>query len=166
MRSIALYEVWSKRFIYATLFHISVLAIWTSLIIVPSLNIPKIITGGSAGTWYVIGYEMYLMAGVIGSAMLAFLYYLVPRFGTKEIKSSLALLNFTLVQIGVLLSSFLLGYAGYVAGSMRLAEEPTSQIHEFLVNFINPAGIGVIIAVLGFLIGTIALSLSLKKSKE
>ncbi len=144
-----------KLFRYASLAHLLAASVITLLIAYEPLEIPRVISGGSAGMWFTMGYLMYLIAGPLGNL------YLSSTYGDR--KSSMGLLSFLIYNAGVMIATFLLMYAGYNAGWMmhvypvhhQGAQIPIPQIHNFLVNFVTPIGIGTILAGLGALLGAL-----------
>jgi hypothetical protein len=147
-------------FRYASIIHAIIAALLTLLIAYEPLEIPRIISGGSAGMWYTMGYLMYLIAGPLGSLYFSSLY--------GERKSIVGTISFIIYTIGVFLATFSLIYGGYYAGWMMHVypvhnpgqQIPTQQIHLWLVNFVLPAGIGTALAGLGALIGALGAIIS------
>lgn len=145
----------TRFFRYASLVHLIVASMITLLIAYEPLEIPRIIAGGRAGTWFTMGYLMYLIAGPLGNLYLSIVY--------GDRRSSIGLLAFLLYNAGVLIASLSLIYAGYHAGWMMHVypvhhqgkQVPIEQIHLWLVNFVLPAAIGTVLAGLGALMGAL-----------
>jgi len=156
---------WEKRFSYAALVHIAGAAVWTGLAAIPDLNIPRIIAGGGSGTWYTVGYLMYILAGALGMLAFAALYRV-----SNGANGVLAWMHLVLSNVGVVGAAFLVGYAGYQAGYMQYVIPLATQgepniraIHGFLSNFIEPIGVMVLVAVVGVLLGVVNLAIYMRR---
>lgn len=144
-----------ELFRYSSVLHAAIASVVTLLIAYEPLEIPRIISGGHAGMWFTMGYLMYLIAGPLGSLYFSSLY------GDK--RSVVGTISFIVYTVGVFVATFSLMYAGYHAGWMEHVypihnqgqQIPIPQIHQFLVNFVTPAGIGTILAGIGGLIGAV-----------
>ncbi|MGC8600612.1 MAG: hypothetical protein ACP5LX_06145 [Nitrososphaeria archaeon] len=169
-------EKWSHRFIIAAVIQSIFAAIWTIPIVLPWIkpSVAMVMAAGSAGTWFTVGYILYIIVGVLGNAAIGLIY---QHFETVEgkvvsgITNALAWLQLILFNLGVMAATWSLMIAGYfgeadllppAVGGKGLTE---GQVHVLLLShFINPVGTFVIIAVLGVIIGAIAfLSISLKE---
>ena len=169
-------EKWSHRFIMAAIIQSVFAAIWTVPIVLPWIkpSVAMVIAAGSAGTWFTVGYILYIIVGVIGNAAIGLVY---QHFETIEgkavsgISNALAWLQLILFNFGVMASTWALMIAGYfgeadllppAVGGKGLTE---GQVHVLLLShFIDPVGAFVIITILGVIIGAIAfLSISLKE---
>ncbi|MDP8023659.1 MAG: hypothetical protein ACP5LF_03210 [Nitrososphaeria archaeon] len=169
-------EKWSHRFIMAAIIQSIFAAIWTIPIVLPWIkpSVAMVIAAGSAGTWFTVGYILYIIVGVLGNAAIGLIY---QHFETVEgkvvsgISNALAWLQLILFNFGVMASTWALMIAGYfgeadllppAVGGKGLTE---GQVHVLLLShFINPVGAFVIIAVLGVIIGAIAFfTISLKE---
>ncbi len=169
-------EKWSHRFIIAAVIQSIFAAIWTIPIVLPWIkpSVAMVMAAGSAGTWFTVGYILYIIVGVLGNAAIGLIY---QHFETVEgkvvsgITNALAWLQLILFNLGVMAATWSLMIAGYfgeadllppAVGGKGLTE---GQVHVLLLShFINPVGTFVIITVLGVIIGAIAfLSISLKE---
>jgi len=168
-------EKWSHRFMIAAIIQSIFAAIWTIPIVLPWIKPPvsMVMAAGSAGTWFTVGYILYIVVGVLGNAAIGLVY---QHFETVEgkvvsgITNALAWLQLILFNFGVMAATWSLMIAGYfgeadllppAVGGKGLTE---GQVHVLLLShFITPVGIFVIITILGVIIGAIAfLSISLK----
>jgi hypothetical protein len=64
-------------------------------------------------------------------------------------------------EIGLLGSTWLLGWSGFIGGTGLLNGVPIPQIHESLVGYVYPIGILIGIAIIGFLISIINIYVAL-----
>jgi len=168
-------EKWSHRFIIAAVIQSILAAIWTIPIVLPWIkpSVAMVMAAGSAGTWFTVGYILYIIVGVLGNAAIGLIY---QHFETVEgkvvsgITNALAWLQLILFNLGVMAATWSLMIAGYfgeadllppAVGGKGMTE---GQVHVLLLaRFINPVGTFVIITVLGVIIGAIVfLSISLK----
>ena len=168
-------EKWSHRFIIAAVIQSILAAIWTIPIVLPWLkpSVAMVMAAGSAGTWFTVGYILYIIVGVLGNAAIGLIYQHFENVEGKVVSgitNALAWLQLILFNLGVMAATWSLMIAGYfgeadllppAVGGKGLTE---GQVHVlFLSKFINPIGAFVIITVLGVIIGAIAfLSISLK----
>ncbi len=133
-----------------------------------------VMAAGSAGTWFTVGYVLYIIVGVIGNAVIGLIYQHFEAVEGKTvsgISNVLAWIQLILFNVGVIASTWALMIAGYfgeadllppAVGGKGLTE---GQVHVlFLSHFVEPVGIFVIITILGVIVGAIALlSVSFKK---
>lgn len=159
---------WGTRFTLAALIHGLIAAIWSGLFIVDQfgiiLNMSRIVAGGSVGTWLTLGYLLYLVAGVIGTAVWGGIYALISRTPNRSIFSDkLALAHFILYNLAVVGVTWLMGYVGFIGGSLLLAGKGAAEIHTAIVAFVLPIGVSVAIGVVSTLIGVTNTLLSLMR---
>jgi len=131
---------------------------------VPELQMTRVISGGGAGTWLMVGYYLFLIVGICVIFVCGAAYYLIAQaFGRDIFSGKLAAAQLIMMETGALVGLGLLYYAGFVSGRMFLAETSSGEVHLFLVNFIEPIGIFVAIGLLGSLIGGINYMLTLTR---
>ena len=71
--------VWTSRFITAAILQGAIIVGLTVFIILGEISIlepgvSRVIASGGAGTWFTLGYVMYIVVGVIGVAVSALFY--------------------------------------------------------------------------------------------
>jgi hypothetical protein len=169
---------WASRFIWIAVVNGSIAVFWTSFLVWPYLKPAPtmVLASGSAGTWLLFGYLLYLVVGVLGIATTALFYqHIEGSLGKayRGLRNVLAAVHLVLMEVGTIGATSLLMYAGYIGGSALL---PTavggggmtpSQVHEILVNFIQPIFIFTLLAILGALSGGLGYVLSeLEKQKS
>ncbi|MEM0097560.1 MAG: hypothetical protein QXH39_02975 [Conexivisphaerales archaeon] len=167
---------WSNRFISAAIIQSIFAALWTLPIVMPWItpSVAMVMAAGSAGTWFVIGYVLYVTLGVVGVAVTGLVYqhFEVVRGKTfKGFSNAMAWIHLILLNVGVAAVSWALMFAGYFGevDLMPVAEGgkglTAGQVHViYLSHFIDPVGALVIITVIGVLAGAIAfLSVNLQK---
>ena len=118
-----------------------------------------------------MGFLLFLIVGVLGFATFASLYYVIPKATGGTINNILAWLHLMLLEIGTVVGTGLLGYAGYIGGTTMLdeiakgtAEKDIPGIVHVKIGFVvQPIGILALVAGLGVLLGVIALFLTYRK---
>lgn len=165
-------ESWPKRFAAVALVNALIAIVWLLFPLVVDTRIAQTIAGGSAGTWGFLGFLLFLIVGVLGFATFASLYYIIPKATGGSVNSVLAWLHLALMEIGTLVGTALLGYAGYIGGTTILDETakgtPAKSIppivHAKISFVVQPIGISALVASLGVLLGVIALFLAYRSS--
>ena len=162
---------WANRFIWAAVVQGACALAWTFLIIAPIVQPPisRIIAGGSAGTWFFVGYISYIVVGVIGVAVTSLFYHHIEVALKKPFSgfgNVLAGIHFILMNVGVAGATWLLMLAGYTGGK---ALQPTQvgglgltnpgQVHPLIAGYVEPIvyfmialGVGLIAGGLGYIV--------------
>ncbi len=81
---------WSHRFILVSLIQGLLAVAWTIPIIMPNIRPPvsMVIASGSAGTWFTVGYLMYIIAGVVGNVLMSLIYQHYEIVEGKKVEAS------------------------------------------------------------------------------
>jgi len=167
-------EVWAKRFGAVALINALIAIVWLLFPIALDARIARMIAGGSVGTWGFLGFLLFLIVGVLGFAGFACLYYVIPKATGGTVNNILAWLHLVLLEVGTLVGTGLLGYAGYVGATTMLDElaKGTAEkdipgiVHPKISFVVQPIGIMALVAALGVLLGVIALFLAYRKSAQ
>lgn len=156
---------WVGRFIWASIVNGAFAVLWTLFIVWPFARpAPSmVIASGSAGTWLLTGYTLFLTVGVVATAVTALFYLYIEGIRGKVYTGALNYLawgHLVLMELGVIGSTWLLMYAGYLGGSALL---PTAvgggglspaQVHEQILQYyVAPIFYFVVTAILGALVG-------------
>ena len=145
-----------RLFVVASVVHGLGIAVWSGLFLLDGVGIPlnlsRIIAGGGAGTWFTVGYLLYLATGFIGMALQGFLYYAVGGSGGSLFSGRLAAAHFVLMNIAVLGATWTMGYAGFVGGTLTL-EGRVAEVHATIVGYVNPIGYFILVGVAAALVG-------------
>jgi hypothetical protein len=162
---------WASRFLWASIIQGLIAAIATVLIVEPLsyFNInwyfapSKVIAGGGGGTWMFTAYILFLVVGVVGSAVTALFYYYIEGVMGRVytgLTNYMAWGHLVFMNVGVAGSMLLMMYGGYLAGWSGAAVSSGGlgytdyQIHvHYLSQLVNPIGGLVLVAVLGALLG-------------
>jgi len=143
------------RFFYFASFNAVTTAIWTALILIPDLRMSKIIAGGSAGTWFFVGYITFLVVGCAGIMGCGTVHHILSTIKNRIPNSKVTWLGLIIWEIGLVGATWLLGLSGYIGGSGLLDGVSIPEIHERIFIYALPIEIFVAIAILGFLISII-----------
>ena len=159
--------VWTNRFLMTTMIHVIFAICWTSLFVLTFIKPPlaMIMSYGSAGTWLLAGYVLYIVAGPLGNGLNAVLYQYFEVDLEKKYTGFVkifAWLHLILGNIGTAGATWLLMIAGYFGGRALM---PTSlgglgmnelQTHiTYMSHFIVPIGIFTLITIIGYLFGVL-----------
>lgn len=146
-------KYWYKRLripVYAT---IAGFLLWTIIIIIPVrpfADIPPIIVGGGPGTWFVLGYVLYLAAAVGGFPALSALTFIIEAYDQRKLNDRIMLVGISLLFVGVTISCILLAVAGAMGGYVLTIEHGTvSDAQNLLMPYVNPITAFVLIGVVG-----------------
>jgi len=163
--------VWTRRFITAAIVQGAIVVGLTVFIILGEISIlepgvSRVIAAGGAGTWFTLGYVMYIVVGVIGVAVSALFYLYIERVLKREYDNHkaarvVAWIHLILMNAGTTIAMSMLMLAGYRGGAAML---PTSvgglgfdagQAHEILAPFIEPIAVAILVLIFGIICGGI-----------
>ena len=158
---------WPKRFIYTSLIHGVGVAVWSGLFLLDgigiTLNLARIIAGGGAGIWFAVGFLFYVITGFLGMSAQGFLYqYAAKDKGGEVYSDKLAATHLILMNIAVVGATWMLGYAGFIGGSLTLAQR-IAEVHGAIAVYVNPIGYFIIIGVVAAIIGAFNIAMTLKR---
>lgn len=160
---------WASRFIAASFVQGSVaFAVMTVLLYLAIFGVPaasRIVAGGGAGTWLVLGMIAYALVGILGIAVSALFYHYLegtlnaPYTGWRDYAAWAHLL---LGGIAGSAACLLMAYGGYQAGAALLpADAPyygggqtALWVHvNILGPLVVPIAVLIGVALLGFFVG-------------
>jgi hypothetical protein len=172
-----LHGKWTTRFIAAAIIQGLIAVAWTLFIINPFAkpSPSMVIAEGSAGTWLLTGYALYLSVGVVAIAVTAlFYYYIEEMLGRvyKGVSTAFAWIHLILMNVGVFGATSLMMYGGYLGGAALLPAseggggQNPGQVHVTILQYyVNPIFYLIVTAVVGVLFGGLGyLIMSRKKS--
>lgn len=155
---------WFRRFSYVALANAAIAVVWSIPILIPQFQISRQIAGGSAGTWGFVGYSLFLTIGFASMMAWGVLYFIIPNVLNKRIFSNkLAALHLILSEVGLIFATGLLSIAGYLGGTMLLAERSFPEIHEALIVYVEPIGYFTMVLMAGIILGIVNLGLSMSR---
>jgi hypothetical protein len=137
-------------------------------------EVSRVIAAGGVGSWFTMGYIMYLVIGVIGVATSAIFYLYFERAVEKpNIKNKvidiLSWIHLLLMNIGTTIGMSMMMYVGYVGGSSMLPVSvggkglDAGQTHHILAPFVEPIGIAILLIAFGVIAGGIGFLLRYDK---
>ena len=136
-------------------------------------SVSRVIAGGGAGTWFFVGYSMFILVGVLGVALTAlFDFYLESILGKvyKGIAKGLAWAHLILMNVGIIAAAGLMMVAGYRGGRGQLPEgvgglglNPGEVHMEILAIYPVPVSIAVLVLGLGVFLGGVGYALQFTK---
>ncbi|MEM2770229.1 MAG: hypothetical protein QW490_04165 [Nitrososphaerota archaeon] len=171
-------STWANRFIAAAIVQGALALILTAYFVLGQFawlkpEVSRVIAGGSAGTWFTVGYVTYLIVGVIGVAVTALFYHHIEVTLGKPYSGSLNLLawiHLIFMNVGVIGATWLMMIGGYLAGAAMLPPAvggkgwTVQEVHEkvfysipggyplWIAVFIIILGIGVLAGGLGYVL--------------
>lgn len=163
---------WSGRFIWAAIFQGLIAMLLTVPIVLPNIKpaVAQVIAAGDAGTWFTVGYILYITVGVMGVGLTALFYHhfeVVMNKPYRGVANYLAGAHLVLMNVGVAAVCAILMYGGYFAGANMLPAAEgglgwtAGQAHvQILSELVNPAGYAIIATALGVLSGGLGFVLS------
>ena len=157
---------WSNRFIFAAIIQGAIATMLTIPIVLPWItpSVAQVIASGSAGTWFLVGYVMYITVGVIAVGLTALFYHHFEVDLGKSFKgtinSVLGWIHLVFMNVGAAVASGILMYGGYFGerALMPTREGGLAQtagwVHvNILSGLVDPAGYALIICGIGVLAG-------------
>ena len=157
---------WSNRFIFAAIIQGAIATVLTIPIVLPWVSpaVSQVIASGSAGTWFLVGYVMYITVGVIAVGLTALFYHHFEINLGKSFKglvgNTLGWVHLIFMNVGAAVASGLLMYGGYFGerGLMPTSEgglaQTTGWVHvNTLSALIDPTGYALIVCGIGVLAG-------------
>ena len=137
-----------------------------------SVGVSRVIAGGEAGMWFVMGYVLYITVGVVAMAVTSLFYFYIETIQGKVyrgIAKGFAWAHLVLGNVGVAGVALLAMVGGYLGGA---AMQPAmfggmgwtaGQVHVNILQYYEqPVAAFLLIALLGFLFGGIGYILALR----
>lgn len=156
-----------RRFGYASLLNGFIFLVMSMTALISEWGVSRTIAGGSAGTWYTMGYLLLGIVGVVGMFLSGAAYYLFAQVsGGSAYNDKLAWIHLAFMDVGSVGSSLLLAWAGLNAAAMLRAEVETYMVHLYLAQFEEPIAVLIVIAGLGALAGIVNLAATLTSRKN
>jgi hypothetical protein len=139
-------------------------------------EVSRVIAAGGVGSWFTMGYIMYLVIGVIGVATSAIFYLYFERLVLvekshikKKAISILSWIHLLFMNIGTTIGMGMMMYVGYNGGASMLPVSAggkgldAGQTHHILAPFVEPIGIGILLISFGVIAGGIGFLLRYNK---
>lgn len=134
--------------------------------------VSRVIASGEAGTWFTVGYTIYLIVGVVGMAVTSLFYFYIETVTGRHyrgIGTALAWVHLVLGNIGVAGACLLAMIGGYLGGA---AMQPanfggmgysTTQVHVNILQYYpQPIAVFLVLGVIGFFAGGLGYLITLR----
>jgi hypothetical protein len=163
---------WTTRFIWAAIIQGLGATLVTIPIVLPTVrpSVAMVIAAGDAGTWFTVGYILYIMVGVIAVGLTGLFYHHFEIAMNKPyvgVAKYLAWAHLILMNVGVAAVTAILMYGGYFAGAAMLAPAvgglgwTAGQVHvNILGPLVQPAGYALIATAAGVLAGGLGFAMA------
>jgi hypothetical protein len=155
---------WMPRFIWAAIAQGFFATLWTLFIVSPwtKPSPSYLIAGGGAGTWFTMGYILYIMIGVIAVAVTGLFYFYIEDILGKVysgVTNVFAWLHYVLMNVGVAAATWSLMYYGYAGGVALLSAQEGGGNHTAYWVHVNI--LGPVVTPIGYMVGIAALGVIL-----
>jgi hypothetical protein len=137
-----------------------------------SVAVSRVIAGGEAGTWFIMGYVMYIVVGVVAMAVTSLFYFYIETIQGKVytgVSKGLAWVHLVLGNVGVAGAAILAMVGGYLGGAAMQPNQfggmgwSTGQVHVNILQFYTePIAAFLMLALLGFVFGGLGYVLALR----
>jgi hypothetical protein len=137
-----------------------------------SVAVSRVIAGGEAGTWFIMGYVMYIVVGVVAMAVTSLFYFYIETVQGKVYTGAakgLAWAHLVLGNVGVAGAAILAMVGGYLGGAAMQPHQfggmgwSTGQVHVNILQFYTePIAAFLMLALLGFVFGGLGYILALR----
>jgi vacuolar-type H+-ATPase subunit I/STV1 len=134
--------------------------------------VSRVIASGEAGTWFTLGYVMYIIVGVVAMAVTSLFYFYIETIQGKTyrgITKALAWGHLVLGNVGVAGTAILAMVGGYLGGAAMQPSQfggmgwNTGQVHVHVLQYYTePIAAFLLLALIGFLLGGLGYILALR----
>lgn len=134
--------------------------------------VSRVIASGEAGTWFVMGYVMYVIVGVVAMAVTSLFYIYIETIQGKHyagLAKLLAWIHLILGNVGVAVVSILAMVGGYLGGAAMQSPQfgglgwNAGQVHVHILQFYEvPVAAFLLIGLIGFAAGGLGYILTLR----
>ena len=134
--------------------------------------VSRVIAGGEAGTWFIMGYLTYLIIGVVAMAVTSLFYFYIETVLGKAYTGAakaLAWIHLVFGNIGVAGAAILAMIGGYLGGAgmqpLQFGGQgwTTGQVHvNVLQYYTEPIAAFLLLSIIGFTLGGIGYILTMR----
>jgi hypothetical protein len=135
------------------------------------VSVARVIAGGAAGSWFTVGYLMYLIVGVVAMAVTSLFYFYIETVQGKAYKGivkALSWVHLVLGNVGVAGAALAAMWGGYW-GAVAMAPKNVGGLggnagdaHLVLIVVEQPIGVFIGLALLGFFVGGLGYLLAMR----
>ncbi len=119
----------------------------------PFSDVPPIMIGGGPGTWFLLGYVLYMAIAVGVFPGFSALLFTIETYEGRRVNARIMLVGIVLLFIGVTVSCVLLAVAGAIGGyALTIQHSTVNDAQNLLVPYVNPIMACTFVAVAGTLV--------------
>ena len=136
------------------------------------VGVARVIAGGEAGMWFVMGYLAYIVVGVVAMAVTSLFYFYIETVLGKVysgVSKALAWMHLVLGNVGVAGAAILAMVGGYLGGASMQPTTfgglgwSTGQVHVHILQYYSePIAAFLLLALIGFTVGGIGYILAMR----
>ena len=118
------------------------------------VSVSRVIAGGEAGMWFIMGYLAYIIVGVVAMAVTSLFYFYIETVLGKVysgVSKALAWMHLVLGNVGVAGAAILAMVGGYLGSAGQQLQ--STQLESILQYYSQPIAAFLILALLGFILG-------------
>ena len=145
--------LWYRRFRSAAYANAVGSMLWTIAIVIPFVPfsyLQPIMVGGGPGTWFVVGYILYLIIGVGGFASISSFLFVIETYERRNLNYGIMVTGLVLLYGGVLIGCLLLGIAGASGGYAIIIQHSTVSVAQSVLSpYVTPISAASLAAVAG-----------------
>lgn len=146
-------KFWYRRFRNAAYVTVLGWIAWTLVIVLPVAPfsyLPPIMIGGGPGTWFLLGYILYVAVGVGGFAGLSAFLFAIETYERRRLNETVMLIGFVLLCLGLNVGCLLLGVAGAMGGyALTIEHNTVSAAQSILSVYVDPITAAALVAAAG-----------------
>lgn len=154
----------------ATFVNVIGFIVWTILTVLPLTpfsQIQPIINGGGPGNWFLLGYLLYLGAGVGGFAILSVFLFMIETYEKRTLHNGVMSLGLLMLFVGMTVGCVLLGVAGALGGySLTIQHASLTATQILLLPYVDPITAASLVAVAGAGISLYGIATAAKATKK
>ena len=139
------------------------------------VGVGHVIAGGEAGQWFIMGYVMYIIVGVVAMAVTSLFYFYIETIQGKVYAGAMKAFGWVHLvfgNVGVAGAGILAMIGGYLggAGMVPVAEGgqgwTTGQVHVHVLQFYTtPIAAFLLLGIIGFTVGGLGYLLAMRSKK-
>jgi hypothetical protein len=146
-------KLWYKRFRTAAYVNAIVWIVWTAAILLPFAPfsyLQPIMVGGGAGTWFLLGYLLFLTVAVVGFASISSLVFVIEAHEQRRLNYGIMLTGLIMLYGGIIIGCLLLAIAGASGGYALVIQQSTVNAPENLLSpYVDPITAASLVAIAG-----------------
>jgi hypothetical protein len=139
------------------------------------VGVGHVIAGGEAGQWFIMGYVMYVIVGVVAMAVTSLFYFYIETVLGKAYTGAakaFSWVHLVFANVGVAGAAILSMIGGYLGGAGMVPTSEggqgwtTGQVHVHVLQFYTtPIAAFLLLALIGFSLGGLGYILAMRSKK-